>query len=58
MLFQDLKALIAVKKAEIKDGTKTLKSHMFMVTKYLVMWEFDKMKAHLVADGRDQDPEM
>jgi len=57
-LFQDLKALRAVKRASIKAGTKILKSHMFVVTKYLVSGEFDKMKARLVAGGRDQDPEL
>jgi flagellar motor protein MotB len=58
MLFKDLKVLRAVKRASIKAGTKILKSHMFIVTKYLASGEFDKMKAQLVADGRDQDPEL
>jgi len=58
MLFQDLKALRVVKRASIKAGTKILKSHMFVVSKYLASGEFDKMKARLVADGRDQDPEL
>jgi len=57
-LFKDLKALRAVKRASIKAGTKFLKSHMLVVTKYLALGEFDKMKARLVADGRDQDPEL
>jgi hypothetical protein len=57
-LFQDLKALRAVKSASIKAGTKILKSHMFVMMKYLASGEFDKMKARLVADGRDQDPEL
>jgi hypothetical protein len=39
-------------------GTKILKSHMFVVEKYLANGEFDKMKARLVADGRDQDAAM
>jgi hypothetical protein len=55
MLFEDLKALRCVKRAEIKAGTKILKPHMFVVEKYLANGEFDKMKARLVADGRDQD---
>jgi hypothetical protein len=50
--------LRAVKRASIKAGTKILKSHMFVVTKYLASGEFDKMKARLVADGRDQDPDL
>jgi hypothetical protein len=54
MLFEDLKAL-SVRRAEIKAGTKILKPHMFVVEKYLANGEFDKMKARLVADGRDQD---
>jgi len=53
-----LNALRAVKRASIKAGTKILKSHMFIVTKYLALGEFNKMKARLVADGRDQDPEL
>jgi len=56
MLFGDLKALRAVKRASIKAGTKILKSHMFVVAKHLASGEFDKMKARLVADGRDQEP--
>jgi hypothetical protein len=31
---------------------------MFIVTKYLAYREFDKMKARLVPNGRDQDPEL
>jgi hypothetical protein len=58
MLFKDLKALRAVRRASIKDSTKILKLHMFVVMKYLASGEFDKMKAQLVADGRDQDPEL
>jgi hypothetical protein len=57
-LFRDLKALRAVKRASINAGTKILKFHMFVITKYLASGEFDKMKARLVADGRDQDPEL
>jgi hypothetical protein len=57
-LFKDLKVLRVVKTASMKAGTKILKSHMFVVSKYLASGEFDKMKARLVADGRDQDPEL
>jgi hypothetical protein len=55
MLFKDLKALRCVRRAEIKVGTKILKSHMFVVEKYWTNGNFDKMKVRLVADGRDQD---
>jgi hypothetical protein len=58
MLFEDLKALRCVRRAEIKAGTKILKSHMFVVEKYLANGNFDKMKARLVADSRDQDATM
>jgi len=58
MLFAELKALRCVKRAAIKARTKILKSHMFVVEKYLANGNFDKMKARLVADGRDQDAEM
>jgi hypothetical protein len=58
MLFKDLKTLRCIRRAEIKTGTKILKSHMFVVEKYLSNGEFDKIKARLVADGRDQDAAM
>jgi hypothetical protein len=54
MLFDELKALKIVKSASIKVGTKILKSHMFVVAKYLASGEFGKMKAQLVVDWRDQ----
>jgi hypothetical protein len=58
MLFPDLEALRVVRHALIKAGTMALKSHMFVVTKHLASGEFDKMKARLVADGRDQEQEL
>jgi hypothetical protein len=58
MLFADLKALRVVRRASIRAGTKILKSHMFVVAKHLASGEFDKMKARLVADGRDQEQEL
>ncbi len=58
MLFEDLKALRPVRRASIKGGTKILRSHMFVVEKFLATGEFDKMKARLVADGRDQESKM
>ncbi len=57
MLFKDLKALQVIRRAQAKAG-KILKSHMFVVIKYLANGQFDKVKARFVADGRDQDPEM
>jgi hypothetical protein len=58
MLFEELKALRPVRRATIKGGTKILRSHMFLVEKYLADGTFDKIKARLVADGRDQDATM
>jgi hypothetical protein len=58
MLFEDLKALRAVRRASIKAGMTLLCLHMFVVEKYLAGGEFDKMKARLVADGRDQEGSM
>jgi hypothetical protein len=53
MLFEELKALRCVRRVSIKAGTKILKSHMFVVEKYLADGTLDKMKARLVADGRE-----
>jgi hypothetical protein len=47
-----------MKRAKIKAGTKLLKSHMFVVEKYLADGSFGKMKARLEANGRDQYTEM
>jgi hypothetical protein len=57
-LFDELKALRVVQRAEITKSMKVLQSHMFLVRKYLADGAFDKVKARLVADGRDQDPAM
>jgi hypothetical protein len=50
-LFEDLQALHSVLKEDIPPNTKVLRSHMFVVEKYLACGKFDKMKARLVADG-------
>jgi hypothetical protein len=57
-LFEELQALLPVSKDEIPQSIKVLKSHMFVVEKHLACGKFDKVKARLVADGRDQDPEL
>jgi hypothetical protein len=57
-LFLELVALIPLKRHQIPKTTTILKSHMFLVNKYLANGEFDKVKARLVADGRDQDQEL
>jgi hypothetical protein len=58
MLFDELYALRVVCRASIKAGTKILKSHMFVVEKYLATGEYEMTKARLVADSRDQDADM
>ncbi len=55
-LFTELKALEPTK--DIPRDTKILRSHMFVVEKFLASGEHDKMKARLVADGRGQDPSL
>jgi hypothetical protein len=42
-------------RAEVTKSAKVLKSHIFLVKKCLVDESFDKVKARLVADERDQD---
>jgi hypothetical protein len=44
-LFDELKALRVVWRAEISRSTKVLQSHMFLVRKYLADGAFDKVKA-------------
>lgn len=58
MLFEELQVLRCVRRVAIKAGTKILKSHMFIVEKRLADGSFDKMKARLRVDGRDQDVEL
>jgi hypothetical protein len=57
-LFDELNALQVIKRVEVTKSVKVLKSHMFLVGKYLADGLFDKVKARLVADGRDQDAEL
>jgi len=57
-LFDELKALQVIKRAEVTKSAKVLKSHMFLVRKYVADGSFDKVKARLVADGIDQDAEL
>jgi len=57
-LVEELVAIVPVKRTSIPEGVTILKSHMFLINKYLADGGFDKVKARLVADRRDQDPEM
>jgi hypothetical protein len=54
-LFQELKALRVIKRADVTKSAKVLKLHMFLVKKYLADGSFEKVKARLVVDGRDQN---
>ncbi len=57
-LFEELVALVPVKKDAIPADATILNSHMFVVNKYAANGGFEKVKARLVANGRDQDPAM
>jgi len=57
-LFLELVALVPRRRHQIPATVTILKSHLFLVNKYLANGDFDKVKARLVADGRDQDQEM
>ncbi len=57
-LFEELVAIVPIKRPEIPPNATILNSHMFLVNKYNVDGEFEKVKARLVADSRDQDPAM
>jgi hypothetical protein len=50
-LLEDLQALHPVMKEDITTNTKVLRSHMFVVEKYLACGKFEKVKARLVANG-------
>jgi hypothetical protein len=57
-LFEELVALVLVKKENIPKEATVLKLHMFLVNKYNANGDFKKVKARLVANGRDQDTAM
>ncbi len=57
-LFEKLCALQVVREAEIDKKNKILNSYLFIIQKYHVNTDFDKVKARLVAHGRDQDLEL
>jgi hypothetical protein len=54
-LFEELVAIVPVKREDIPTNATVLNSHMFLVNKYDANGVFEKVKARLVADGRDQD---
>jgi hypothetical protein len=54
-LIEELVAIAPVKRTSFPADVTILKSHMFLVNKYSANGSFDKVKARLVAVGRDQD---
>jgi hypothetical protein len=57
-LFKELQALCPISKENIPSNKILLRSHMFVVEKHLACGKFKKMKARLVADGREQYPKI
>jgi hypothetical protein len=57
-LFEELKAIAPVMKADVPKDAKVLRFFIFLVEKFLVNGEFDKIKAHLVANGAQQKREL
>jgi hypothetical protein len=57
-LSSELEASCVICRVEVTKSAKVLKLHMFLVKKYLADGLFDKVKARLIADGRDQDAEL
>jgi hypothetical protein len=57
-LIEELVSIVLEKRTSIPEGVTILKSHMLLVNKYLADGGIDKVKARLIADGRDQDPEI
>lgn len=56
-MIEELVMIVPVKRTSIPEDVTTLKPHMFLVNKYLADGRFGKVKARVVANGRDQDPE-
>jgi hypothetical protein len=56
-LFKELVALEPVKVEAILAGACILTCHMFLVQKFFVNGELDKVKARLVSHGNQQDKE-
>ena len=56
LFHEDLEALKPVMR--LPPGQVALESHMFVNQKYKANGDYDKTKARLVADGRDQDTKL
>ncbi len=50
-IFMELKALMPVMHEDIMEDAEILRLLIFLVERFLVSGEFDKMKAQMVANG-------
>jgi hypothetical protein len=57
-VFEELNALKPVLKAEIPEDAEILRCFIFLVEKFLANGQFGKIKAHLVANGAQQNREL
>jgi len=57
-IFMELRAVEPVMKPDIPRDAEILRCFVFLVEKFLVNGEFDKIKARLVANGAQQKREM
>jgi hypothetical protein len=57
-IFVELKALMPVVHEDIPEDADILRSFIFLVKKFLVSGEFDKVKARMVANGAQQSREL
>ena len=55
LVFNDLKAIEAVKKENIPEGFRVHNTHLVTVEKFLANGEHNKFKSHLVVHGNEQD---
>jgi len=58
LVFEDLKAVEAVRKEDIPEGFKAHNTHLFTVEKFLADGAHDKTKSRIVAHGDEQDTTM
>jgi hypothetical protein len=57
-VFEELKALQPVLKADVPEDAEILRCFIFLVEKFLADGQFDKIKARLVANGAQQKREL
>jgi len=57
-IFKELKTIESVMKPDIPKDAEILRCFVFLIEKFLVNGEFDKIKARLVANGAQQNREL